>query len=525
MRTLTHRLLSGSVSRSLSFLANGVVAFLLLPFLVRHLGDRLYGFWSLVATFIGYYGMLDFGLTATVAQYISAAIGRKDREECNVVFNTALRIHSLLGVAVLVVTAILAASAHLICSNPQDASLFWKVIMVLGVTVALSFPMKTFVGLLLAEMRFNVISWIDLSTLALRTSLIVWVILSGHKLLGLAWVTLFASLPGLALIMWRTKKDFPWLRIHRGPIGRKTTKGLFSYSAYIFAADIADRLRFQVDPILISAFVGLAAVTHYRIASVFADYYLRLMISLVGVFQPLLSQLYGANDHVGIKRTFFLATKISLCVSSFLCFGLIAWGKPMIQRWMGPKYMDAYAPLVVLSLALLLDLCQSPSVNLLYATFKHRFYAYANMCEGLLNLIFSLILVRRYGILGVALGTLIASAIVRVIVQPWWVCKVSALSYPTYMRFLLNNSVRCAALICVAYALVSWGLKPDYRFLFGSATLAAGIYGVGSWLLIFDKNERRRFWDTVMKRKQNLESDVDVSMPIYSEANSLQGLD
>src|ERR1700691_1009645 len=503
MRKISQKLLSGSALRTVSLVSNGIVAFILLPFMVRHLGDRLYGFWALAGTFVGYYGLIDFGLTATVAQYISGAIGRKDDKECTLVFNTALRIHSLLGGSVVFLTLILAALAPLMFHSSQDAWLFRKVILLLGVTVALDFPLKTYKGLLLAEMHFDTLSWLSLLNTALRTMFIVWAIVAGYGLLGLAWATMLAAFPISLLTLWFTHKTFPWVRIHASPMNRKTTKSLFSYSVYLFVADVADSLRFGVDPVVITAFVGLAAVTHYKIASVFADQYLRVMISMLGVFQPLLSQLHSANEHVKIKKTFFLATKISVCAASFLCFGLIAWGKPMILRWMGLHYLDAYGPLVVLSLAMLVDLWQLPSVSLLNATFNHRFYAFSNLAEGLLNLGVSLILVRRYGILGVALGTLVAAIVLRIIVQPWWMCKVTDISYSMYMRQLSGSIFRCAGVISISFPLVFWGLRPDYKYIFSSAVWAAILYALGSWFLVFGPDERKMFWNAFGRRNND----------------------
>ena len=505
MLTKSQQLLSGSFLRTVVLVLNAVVAFSLLPFLVHHLGDRLYGFWALAGTFVGYYGMLDFGLTGTVSQYISSAIGRKDDRECNLVFNTALRIHSLMGGIALLVTFALAALAPLLLHDPRDASLFWKVILLVGVAMSLGFPMNTYQGLLAAALRFDIVSWMGLLTLTLRTTLIVWTVLAGHGLIGIAWVSLLASLPSSLLTVWITNKQFRWIRILAGSTERKMTKSLFSYSSYLFIADIADRLRFQVDPIVIAAFVGLAAVTHYRIASVFADQYMRIMITVMGVFWPLLSQLHGAGEEARIKKTFFFATKISVCAATFLCFGLITWGRPTIHRWMGPAYMDSYWPLVVLTLAMLMDLWQMPTVSLLYATFKHRVYAFSNLAEGLLNLGVSLILVRRYGMLGVALGTLVAAMIVRVIVQPWWMCKVSNISYRIYVRFFSGNALRCAGVIAASLPLVYWGLRPDYRYLFGSATCAAILYAIGTWLAVFDKNDREVFRAVLRKRLRKQE--------------------
>ena len=183
------------------------------------------------------------------------------------------------------------------------------------------------------------------------------------------------------------------------------------------------------------------------------------MVCLTGMIQPVLSRLHGAQDRNGLEKVFFFATRVSLCFAVFVGFSLISWGKPFIARWMGPRYEDAYWPLVILSLAVFLDVGQAPSISLLYATFKHRFYTYLNCAEGVINLVVSLMLARPLGVLGVALGTLIAAFLIRVVAQPLWVCKVSGLDYGNYMRFLGGTLLRCGCLMAATITIAAWGLR------------------------------------------------------------------
>ena len=150
------KLLSGSVLRLVNLFVGVVSSFILLPFIVHHLGDRLYGFWSFAWAFIGYYGLLDFGFSSAVSQYVCIAIAQKNLDECRSVFNTALRIQSLLGCLALLVTGVLAGAAPWVCKNPNDVALFREVIAILGVNVAISFPLSTYAGLLEAELRFDI---------------------------------------------------------------------------------------------------------------------------------------------------------------------------------------------------------------------------------------------------------------------------------------------------------------------------------------------------------------------------------
>lgn len=513
------KLISGSILQVGNLVATALSSFFLMPFIVHHLGDRIYGFWTLAFTFIGYYFLLDFGLSGAVSQFMSIALGRNDHAECKAVFNTSLRIQSFLGGIALLATVLIVIATPWLCHSPSDVPLFREVIAILGVSTALGFPVRVYGGVLYTQLRYDIQSWLSLLGLVLRTGLVFWAILAGGSLLSLAWMTLLATLPVYVLQIWYARREASWARLETGSAELKVAKSLSSYSVYTFLAGLADTLRFQIDPLVISGFIGLAAVTHYRVAGIFAQYYLQILIFSVGMLQPVFSRLHGAGDRAGLEKTFFFGTKLAACFSVFMCVALIGWGKPFIARWMGASYEDAYWPLVTLSLAVFLDVSQKPSIDLLYATFNHRFYTYTNWAEGLLNLGFSLALARPLGILGVALGTLIGALIIRLAVQPWWVCKVSALQYGMYMKFVGKHVLYSVCLAAVAVGIASWGLRPSYILLIASAICATAVYALGSWLLLFDRREKDLFRAAITTRDKKAVDLVPAAEPALSQTS------
>lgn len=501
LSSAARKLLSGSVLRLCYLVSAAASSFYLMPLIVHHLGDRLYGFWALVGTFIGYYGLLDFGFSSAVTQYMSIAIGKKNPSECGSVFNAALRIQSFLGCVALLVTAVLALAAPWFSKTHEDAAMFSKVIAILGASMAISFPPKAYSGILDAQLRFDISSALAILGVFLRTGLSALVVVHGGGLLLLAWMTLAANLPVIALQIFFAKREVPWATISRSPIDRAMATSFFSYSVYTFLTVLADMLRFQVDALVIAGMIGLVAVTHYRVASVFARYYTDIIGCITGMLQPVLGRLHAAKDRKNLETVFFFATRVSLASSVFIGAGLICWGSPFITRWMGPQYQDAYWPLVILSISVLLDVGQNPSISLLYATFKHRFYTYMNCAEGVLNLGLSLALARPFGVLGVALGTLIAAFLVRAVIQPYAVCKVSGIDYRRYMAFIGGSVLRCIGLLGLAIGSVVWGLRPNYTWLIGSAACATVIYAIGAWRFVFSASERGQLKSLTDRRK------------------------
>lgn len=510
------KLLSGSVSQVVSLIAAAVSSFFLMPFIVHHVGDRLYGFWALAWTIIGYYGLLDLGLSSAISQYICVALGKNETSECCVIFNIALRIQTLFGAVALLITVLIALATPWFCHNSADVPVFRQVILLLGIGEALAFPARVYRGVLESELRFDIPAGLAIFGTLLRTGLMMSAIVAGGGLRALAWMSFLSTLPvnGIQILLGR--REAAWARIKRVTADWERVKNFFAYSVYTFLTLVADILRFQIAPLVISAMIGLEAVTHYRIAGMFAQYFL-LMIASVGMLRPVFSRLHGANNQAALQKAFFFGTKLSLWASTFICLALIGWGKPFIARWMGLKYEDAFLPLVVLSIAVFLDVSQKPSIDLLYATFRHRFYTYMNWGEGVLTLVFSLALARPLGILGVALGTLIAALFIRVLVQPWWICRATEIPLGAYLRTVQGTVLRCCFIMGAVIAISWWGLRPGYPWLFGSAVFATVLYAAISWQGVFNKGERDYLLGVLRGHRDGRVESASMPAPVLEE--------
>jgi O-antigen/teichoic acid export membrane protein len=483
-------LMSGSVLRVVNLAAQAATSFLLTPFVIHSLGDRMNGFWVFVGTFIGYYGLADLGLGWAVSRFVGGALGKGDQEECRKIFSAAMQLYTALGIAILAFTLGVAFLAPMFAHEPQEAFLFRKVVVILGLSFALSFPVRAYSGLLTAELRLDVLAATEILCLVLRTGLVVAVLGSGHKIVALAWVTFLSGLPRMAIYFLMARKQCPWLRFQRQPWLGQATKSLLSYSAVALIAKTSDQLRFNADAFVVTAFVGLAAVTHFNIAAIMAKYYMDLMIALVGFLLPLFSRLDGAGDTAALERTFLFATKLSVSAAAFVAFGLVAWGRPFIERWMGPAYKDAYPCLAVLALGWLTDLAQIPSNNMLFAVSKHKFYALANTVEGVANLVLSIYWVKKFGIWGVAMGTAVPMMVVRLLILPAYVCRVCSFSLRDYSRAALGALFMSAIGLLLPAAITLRFVGPRYPNLVFVGCVSLAIYVAVVWFAHFTRSER-----------------------------------
>jgi O-antigen/teichoic acid export membrane protein len=156
------------------------------------------------------------------------------------------------------------------------------------------------------------------------------------------------------------------------------------------------------------------------------------MMRALGVVGPVFMRVDALGDREQMRQTFLLAMRVSALASVTVAGGIIILGERLIELWIGPGYRDAYWPLVILTGALAVGLMQMPSVSFLYASARHKFFAYLSAGEAIANLGLSIILVQHYGMIGVSLGTAIPLLVTKLILQPPYMCRALALDLRAY---------------------------------------------------------------------------------------------
>jgi len=128
-------------------------------------------------------------------------------------------------------------------------------------------------------------------------------------------------------------------------------------------------------------------------------------------------------------------------LGSILCGSVaIYWARDFFRLWIGLPYSEPVGYPTVASLFYLLIVGSMVSVpqrigyQVLFAVCKHKLLACLFMIEGASNLLLSLVLVRSYGLVGVALGTLIPAVMIQGFLQPIFVCRVLEISLGAYLR-------------------------------------------------------------------------------------------
>lgn len=414
---VAHRLIGGSLLNIVGLVLSVIISFFMMPFMISSLGDRWYGVWTLVAEFLWYYGLLDFGLSSAVGRFLSQSVGRNDEEEIRHITSTAFYLTLILALIAVVATIIMILVAPVVVESKESLRVFRLLLIIMGINFAIEFPVRVFNAVLGANLRFDLSTLISIIKNIAIAVMVIFVLKSGYGVVAVGVVSVLGSLgDNLARIYFafRVEKN---LSLSLDDYVKARVRKLLDYSVYIFVGKIADVFRFKIDLFVISAFVKVDAVTHYFIGARLIDYFMQFMRTVIEVIGPVFSRDEGRKDFVAIRRNFLFVTKISTYLAVFFGGLGLLFGKPFIHRWVGPEYMDGYYVLLVLIIPGIFALLQNPSDHLLNNISEHKYIAGASFLEGIFNLILSLIFVTRFGLVGVALGTAIPMTI-RYLLEP-----------------------------------------------------------------------------------------------------------
>lgn len=459
----SRKLISGSILNTLNLLAQIASGFYVMPLLINTFGDAKFGIWILVSSFMGYAAIFDLGLPSAVSRFVSQAIGKGgggDRKEISCI--TATSFYIFLGITFLTIAliALVIGFASVFVRNEEYVGLFQQLLFVLCLNNLVVFPTAIFEGVLTANLRHDLVNSRKIIFTVLRLVLTIVIVKTNGSLVDLAWMTAGTNIMENLIRVSQCYRFDPQVSV--SPINFKMSmvRQLFGYSVYSFIGKIADTLRFQINALVISAAGDVAQITPYRIASRLIEYFIQFIGGMTGVLSPYFSQEEGRKNFEGIKEKFLLITKLVTYIVFFLGGILVLYGENLISLWIGAKYPNSYIVLIILVVPVTVSLSQSVIFPLLYGISKHKFLAYLNMAEGVLNLVLSILLVKPLGIIGVALGTAIPLLITKVFIQPVYVTRILGISLGRYIWGILGPMTLTILSLGLPWLFLSPYMKP-----------------------------------------------------------------
>jgi len=432
------QLLKNIFSSWAGFVVRIVVTFFFVPLITGILGDARYGVWVIVFQTVNYLSLLDVGLEKALVRYLSKHLGRKDFPQINRILNTSVLIYLIIGTIIIISAWAIALFlfGYFKIDDPSLAAEGRTALIIIGFYLGFRFYLFPFGGTLGAFQRYDLANLLNIVEDIVKTLVMVWLLIQGYGLAALAIVIFSVSIIKMISGTVWLKKIHPEVKLQPSLANRATARTLFSYSKISFGITVCWILIFSTDSLLLGLMVSSAAAGIYAPGAQLM-LYLRHIINAIGIpLIPAVSQLESTGNFDKIRDIYIRGMKYISYFSFFLTVGVIMYAQSFVNLWLKPEFADSAHVMIILAVSSAFFLPQIIGNSILFGIDRHKYLLYVLICEAVIKVVLSLLLIGRYGVIGMALAAAIPQLLLYVTIYPYFMSRILKLSLT---RIMLNS--------------------------------------------------------------------------------------
>jgi len=487
------RHLANALSNWGALVVSAVSGFFLSPFIVHGIGNDAYGAWALIGSLVSYLGLLDLGVRSAVTRYVAADTSTSRHAETSRLVSTALTFFIVAGAASVAVGGAFTLWGLPHVDMPGELLEPTQVAVLLASSgVAISMISGVYQSVVVGTQHFTLLNAVSIISTVVRVVAVIVGLNLGGEIVTLAIIQLAINAGvGIAMALL-SRRVYPQLRISTATWKRADLHTLLSFGLASWFLRITSMLVHYADPLVIAALLPLAQITFFAIASTLIDYARQLVSGISHLIAPHASALQASGRAGDAGEAALTGARFATLISLTLLVTFIWRGATFIGLWMGPQYaLECGTVLAILSCARWCSASFQVTSNALVGLGRHRGLVPATALEAATNLALSVWLAGRYGIVGVAIGTLIPRVALTVGFAPWYMRYAAGVPVG---RYLFQTIIRpTLAIIPFALATIwmehSWGAD-GLGVFFAQVTLALPLAAAGGWLAALDAPER-----------------------------------
>lgn len=376
--------------------------------LIDHYGSEAYGATASIAQFLAYISLLEGGIGGVARAALYKPLAKGDKKTISKIIAEIKKFFRVIAYIFIVYTLILACSfktiSHIECYDWITS--FFLVIAISVSTVAQYFVGISYATLIQAAQRAYITDVINISTMILNTILVLCLVNFGSSLVIVKFVSGFVYVLRPLLMYVYVKKEFELPKSDNDGKIYLTQKwdGLGQHIAFFLYSntDIA----------------VLTVLSNLKTVSVYSVYYMvivqidNIVASFSSGMEALFGDMLAKKEMEKLNRTFeyyeTLLSVIALILFSIAALLIVPFVKLYTKNISDVNYIQPFFACTLI-IAYLITAVRRPYHNMVIAAGHFRQTQFAAYGEAIINVVISVLFVSRFGLIGVAVGTLVAT--------------------------------------------------------------------------------------------------------------------
>jgi len=299
----------------LMLMSNAVVAFLLVPFFVGHLGKDSYGLWLTIGELFRYRILLGMGLNSAINRRVPMYLAKDDEDGIRRTVSTALFFFSIIAVVLAILTFVLAANVGDWFAIPTEmVRTASGLVLVVGLGFAASTPLQLTTAVLSGLQRYDMVSITTLVVLTIRTVVTVVLLLRGYGLLTLGLIYGISEIVARGVQHFLARRLLPRGYLSWRNVDWTLLREMLFYGMNTFLYAMGALIIYRASTTIIAIFFPPDRVTVFSTAAAGVVMLSEFLQAFTAAIKPAVSDLDARDNHSGVKLIAFLTQKYSLLV-------------------------------------------------------------------------------------------------------------------------------------------------------------------------------------------------------------------
>ncbi len=481
-----------------------ILNFVLRTMFIHHLGDTLNGVNGLYTNMLSVLSMAELGIGTALNYSLYKPVARGDIEKIKSYMQLYKKAYRIIGIVVAVLGIACSPFLPYIIKNSEgipvrDLTLYYYIF--LFNTVSTYFVSYKY-SLINAEQKnyiqTNIITITKMITVLLQ---MVVIVVTGNfyvYLLTAAGVELLQKI----FVSYYLNRRYPYLKDKDvKKLSKEETGEIVTKTKALMLHKIGDVARLQTDSMIISGFIN-------TVISGFVDNYNMVLNSVANVvniiFNSVLSSFGNlfATESREKQYQIFKVYRFAACwIYGFSAMGFSMLLTPLIQLWLGEERTLAFFVVICILIDYYFKGDRIVLSNFKTAAGVFEQDKYLALIQGVVNLILSIVLVQKIGLVGIYIGTIVSGLIANV-TKPVIIYRV-ILDKPVREYFI--DSVKYIILLFAMFlffSFIKYLVMPSVTvFSFGAMFVIICVVFNGVFLLLFGRTEEFKYLFHIIKNK------------------------
>lgn len=479
---MKNRIIKNTIINMLATFAGYLLSFILVPFIIRHIGGEAYGVWTLAGIFSisGWFSLLDLGMQGSAVKYIAEYYARRDYENLNKLINSVLFLFIIIGVFLAVLLFLFTKYYIFMVFNiPTQYLRVTRVIFYLmAFNLVVQFPGLLFSAVLEGIQRYDILRIVNVIINIVGATLIVIFLSIGYGLLMLTMLTIITTLLNILFYVYFIARAMPFLRFDMKSFDLAMFKRLFGLSWTLIVSRLVGLIFNNTDKIVIGILLTMSLMTSYDIVNKIHVTLLGIMAFFNSAIVPAASELSASNNNDSLQKLFMRGTKYAIGITLPITVSVIIMAKPLIIGWVGLKYGNVSPLLQLYLLHIFLTVTTGIGSTMLVGMNQLKPALRISFTAAIINLLFSVAFAKIIGLYALIGGTVLAYFIAQPLYL-FYLLKILDISWDRFFKEVIIGPYFIALLYAFSLFLVTklfWPNNLIEVLLFGGTGTAIYLF-------------------------------------------------